>query len=689
MDPSVSNLSDDASSVPVTWDTVSQKYNISGAIGITLLLGKIITTLSKLIDPQTQANNNVKFFLNLLNIALEAGGPSLGTMLFVVEVLRGDICRHLLKTSQSTDLAIFNFVLRVVFNLFMSIKDHMKVQLEVFLTSVHLRILHPSNLVTSTTPSEMITLSQAREELALESLLEFCREPSLMHDIYTNYDCDVQCTNLFDSIISTLCSRASPSGSIDGLEKVHDNNANANGANGQVTQVNMIMPRVNILNRLSLEGVLIILHAVAVRCNYVLQVTSQRNANTKGLEMDKMKHISNLSDRVSLMNLPSSSMTSLSDIDGLTSGMDAEKSGEFVNKTLSDVDKWCMEEGDVDLWPPNDDRELKLGSNESPVHGDDNSGIVNPMDPITTRTKTAELLRERKIKKQRMRLCAEKFNEKPFSHDWVRFASDLSLLPKIQVGCVATSGGAGEGICDAKSIALFLKNTPGLSKALVGEYLSKGPPDKYPFYSKVLLEYVKTFEFSSKTSFVDALRKFLGHFRLPGEAQCIDRLMEAFAGHLFDHLGMNNPFVNADAAFILAFSTIMLNTDLHNTGIPKNKKMKKEEFIRNNRGINGGADLPKEYLENLYDEIKDNQIQVDHTVADGVSIPLDYSDDISWNKLLHKGWADQVPASFTPTIAARRGASGEDIDSRYLNLFPPSAHEKDMFLVMEKQVIVI
>ena len=60
------------------------------------------------------------------------------------------------------------------------------------------------------------------------------------------------------------------------------------------------------------------------------------------------------------------------------------------------------------------------------------------------------------------------------------------------------------------------------------------------------------------------MRVFLGCFRLPGEAQCIDRLMEAFAGKLFTDLGQGRPFASADAVFILAFSTIMLNTDLHN-----------------------------------------------------------------------------------------------------------------------------
>ena len=31
----------------------------------------------------------------------------------------------------------------------------------------------------------------AQKELALESLVEFCQDSSLMHDLYVNYDCDM------------------------------------------------------------------------------------------------------------------------------------------------------------------------------------------------------------------------------------------------------------------------------------------------------------------------------------------------------------------------------------------------------------------------------------------------------------------------------------------------------------------
>jgi Sec7-like guanine-nucleotide exchange factor len=56
--------------------------------------------------------------------------------------------------------------------------------------------------------------------------------------------------------------------------------------------------------------------------------------------------------------------------------------------------------------------------------------------------------------------------------------------------------------------------------------------------------------------------------------------MDAFAGRLFRVLGPGNPFKTRDAAFILAFSTIMLNTDLHNDNIPEHKKMTMADFIR-------------------------------------------------------------------------------------------------------------
>lgn len=51
-------------------------------------------------------------------------------------------------------------------------------------------------------------------------------------------------------------------------------------------------------------------------------------------------------------------------------------------------------------------------------------------------------------------------------------------------------------------------------------------------------------------------------FRLPGEAQKIDRLMEKFAER---YVSCNTgAFKSADVCYVLAYSVIMLNTDAHN-----------------------------------------------------------------------------------------------------------------------------
>ena len=88
----------------------------------------------------------------------------------------------------------------------------------------------------------------------------------------------------------------------------------------------------------------------------------------------------------------------------------------------------------------------------------------------------------------------------------------------------------------------------------------------------------------------------------------IDRIMEKFAERFTEQ----NPkvFPTADAAFILSFSIIMLNTDLHNPAIKEDRRMTKEGFIRNNQGICDGNDLPDAMLISIFDRIKQNPISL-------------------------------------------------------------------------------
>ena len=152
-------------------------------------------------------------------------------------------------------------------------------------------------------------------------------------------------------------------------------------------------------------------------------------------------------------------------------------------------------------------------------------------------------------------------------------------------------------------VARFLMGSDGLSKAMIGEYLGEGDEDNVA----TMHAFVDMLDFADM-KFTEALRLYLQSFRLPGEAQKIDRFMLKFAER---YMGGNPEtiFANADTAYILAFSVIMLNTDAHNKNL-KQKRMTKLEFVRNNRGINDGQDLPEDFLNEIYDEIQSNEIKM-------------------------------------------------------------------------------
>ena len=171
----------------------------------------------------------------------------------------------------------------------------------------------------------------------------------------------------------------------------------------------------------------------------------------------------------------------------------------------------------------------------------------------------------------------------------------------------ATKCGHVDGSDPADVARFLLENKDKFEKTQIGELLGREAEYEQGFSLKVLHEYVNIMDFEGLT-FDDAIRYYLSGFRLPGEAQKIDRIMEKFAERYTEQ----NPeaFPTADVAFILSFSIIMLNTDLHNPAIKEERRMTKEGFIRNNRGISDGQDLPQEMLTDIFDRIKENPISL-------------------------------------------------------------------------------
>ncbi|KAK7489018.1 hypothetical protein BaRGS_00019679, partial [Batillaria attramentaria] len=157
----------------------------------------------------------------------------------------------------------------------------------------------------------------------------------------------------------------------------------------------------------------------------------------------------------------------------------------------------------------------------------------------------------------------------------------------------------------ADDIAEFFHAEDRLDKTAIGDFL--GENEK--LNKEVMYAYVDQMDFV-EMPIVSALRKFLDGFRLPGESQKIDRLMEKFASRFCECNPNTELFASADTAYVLAFSIIMLTTDLHSPQVKQGSKMTKEQYIRMNRGINDSKDLPEEYLSAIYDEIAGNEIKM-------------------------------------------------------------------------------
>ncbi|ETW04868.1 hypothetical protein H310_03985 [Aphanomyces invadans] len=154
------------------------------------------------------------------------------------------------------------------------------------------------------------------------------------------------------------------------------------------------------------------------------------------------------------------------------------------------------------------------------------------------------------------------------------------------------------GVLDGSpdSVASFLfKHKGRLDKAEIGGYLCRHESYQQGFCTKVRVAYVDLLDFPG-LPVDEAIRKLVAYFRLPGEAQQIDRLIETFSIRYY----AQNPTLvaSSDVAFFLAFSVILLQTDLHNPSIPVPNKMTKDQFIR----ANEGAGIPTDDVA-IYDRI--------------------------------------------------------------------------------------
>ncbi|KAG7395171.1 Brefeldin A-inhibited guanine nucleotide-exchange protein 1 [Phytophthora boehmeriae] len=433
--------------------------------------------------------------LELVKEIVENAGPSFRRGERFVHAIRQYLCQSLLQNCTSNYTQIVSLSLQVFLVLLRNFKRHLKTELDIFITSIFLRLLQSGNA------------SFEHKLLVLEALHAICDDPQTLGEIFINYDCDWNTNDLFKQIVHALAKAAKGGRSQDPAAQQY---------------------------------------AASLSSSARIKMQQQDAALAlKGLEC------------------LTATTTSL------------KKAANFMEI----------------------ERQAQQSEAESEAHNGDNGSeedIVAPPDmaPVVSATMSAvEAFESKKKRQEEMATGILKFNVKP--------SAGIAYL--------VAHGHMGEG--SPRDVAQFLQTYNNkLDKTMVGDYLGNGVHYQGGFCVKVLHEYVDMMDFTGMEIDV-AIRHFLAGFRLPGESQKIDRMMEKFAERFFNACPPGL-FPSADTAFILAFSIIMLQTDLHNPSIAEEKKMDKAGFLRNNRGINDGKDLPEDYMGSIFDRIKATPISL-------------------------------------------------------------------------------
>lgn len=156
---------------------------------------------------------------------------------------------------------------------------------------------------------------------------------------------------------------------------------------------------------------------------------------------------------------------------------------------------------------------------------------------------------------------------------------------------------------DKEIAEFFHKQKSNLDLEAVGDYLS-GIDEQN---KGVLKQFTDQMDFSGK-SFTEAFREFAKEFKLPGEGQKMDRVLEAFG----ERYATQNPEqVAPGAGHILSYATMMLNTSLHNPSVKD--KMTFDGFKSMLRGTNNGKDFDEAFLKGIHDEIQKKPFEYNFT----------------------------------------------------------------------------
>ena len=159
-----------------------------------LILKSLATMLKKEISKDDAINSKFKMVsLELINSFLSQPGSFFINEKKLITILREDIFECLLISCTSLDKDIFSLTLSVMFNMWNSFREHIKTQLGVMLENVFLNVLNSENS------------SFIQKELVLEWIYKLTKKPKAFVELYINFDCDLEETEVMNKLLTAMC----------------------------------------------------------------------------------------------------------------------------------------------------------------------------------------------------------------------------------------------------------------------------------------------------------------------------------------------------------------------------------------------------------------------------------------------------------------------------------------------------
>eukprot|EP00731_Ephydatia_muelleri_P005699 Em0002g1875a len=149
------------------------------------------------LSPVSPKSIEVLLRLNLVCAALECSGPVVCQYQSLLLLIQDGLCRNLCTLLQHDNFAVFSRALKNCYILFICARQHLKLQLEMFL-----------NILIDLISSENLKCPMDRRELALECVLQFCHVQHFAAEIFVNFDCQLYMSNVFENLTKVLSKNA-------------------------------------------------------------------------------------------------------------------------------------------------------------------------------------------------------------------------------------------------------------------------------------------------------------------------------------------------------------------------------------------------------------------------------------------------------------------------------------------------